>query len=581
MSNPTEPTKFQTLTRLLAYLKPYWWAFVLVFLAFLLGGAMEAASASLMGFIVDALKENHRERIFWFPFLILLLFFLRGVSSFVGGYYTALMSRSLVYKLRIQVFNKLLLLPSSFYLNTPAGELNSKILFDVEQVTAASTESLTTLLKDGIKVLSLVGFLFYTNWRLTLVLLIVLPPIVYFIRRASKQFSKLSFGIQDSMAEISHIAHEAVSGFRVVKNYGGQAYEARRFEQASQNNLQKGLKMVVVQSINSPLVQFLMATGLCFVIWLALRPEVMGEMSTGDFIAYLSAAGMLSQPVKALTDVNQRLQRGIAGAASVFSLLDRENEQDLGKLSPVIQGKISFENVSLTYDNQKTAIKNFNLQINAGETIAVVGRSGSGKSSLVNLLTRDLDASGGRILIDDVPIGEIRLQTLRDQIAMVNQQVTLFLDTVANNIAYGSLSNKSRQDIENAAKAAFAHDFIMKLPDGYDTLLGVDGLQLSGGQRQRLSIARALLKDAPILILDEATSALDNESEHFIQQALEKVMHNRTTIVIAHRLSTIENADRIIVLDDGEIIEMGNHAELLAKKGAYAAMYERNFDEQS
>ncbi len=563
--------------RLIAYLKPYWWAFILVVIGFAMGASSEVASAKLFEYIIDAINQDDKTRKFWFPFLVILLFICRGLASFLGGYYSAFMARSLVYEIRTEVFKKLLKLPSHFYLYNPAGTISSKLIFDVEQVTAATTDSLTTLLKDGITTIALFGYLFYTNWRLTLVLLTVVPPIFWLIKTVSKKFARLSMGIQESMSAISHIANEAITGFDVVKNYGGQAYEQARFDKASKDNLTQGMKMSVFAAINTPMVQLLMAIGMCFVVWLSLRPEVFGNTTAGEFAAYLVAAGLLARPIKALTDVNQKLQRGIAAGVSIFQLLDTVEENDKGGQIIDVQGDICFEKVNLQYDNGVHALTDFNLHIKAGETVAIVGRSGSGKTTLVNLLTRTIEPSSGQVLIDDTPIEQINLADLRKQVTMVNQKITLFSDTVRKNIAYGLLGDKSFDEVKAAAKSAYAHDFIMDLPNGYDSFIGTDGLQLSGGQRQRLSIARALLKDAPILILDEATSALDNESEFFVQKALETIMKGRTTVVIAHRLSTIENADRIVVMDKGQIAEIGTHDELLAKNGIYKVMYERTF----
>ena len=572
------PPKHKTLLRLLRYLKPYWWALLLTVLGFAINAATEIWIAKLLQYITDAINQNDQAKQNLFPLLIIGLFFVRGVGSFLGNYYSALVSRNLVYELRVEVFNKLLRLPSSFYLANPAGTISSKLIFDVEQVTAASTDSMKTVLRDGLTVVALIGFLLYSNWRLTLILFLVLPPILWLIRIASKRYLKLSKGIQQTMGDVSHITNEVIGGYQVVKNYGGQAYESKRFDKTSKKNLRQGMKVVVTNSINTPAVQLLMAMAMSVVVWLALRPQVINNISAGEFISYIAAAGLLSKPVRSLTDVNQKLQKGIAAGESIFALIDEPEEQDTGTLNPKLSGALRLDKVGLVYPDSTVALQDFSLDIKAGETVALVGRSGAGKSSLVNLLTRTLATSSGQITMDGMPIEEITLESLRSKIAMVNQQVVLFNTSVFENIAYGSLATKSQAEVERAAKDAFAHEFIMKMPQGYQSQIGAEGLQLSGGQRQRLSIARALLKDAPILILDEATSALDNESEYYIQQALDNVMKDRTTLVIAHRLTTIESADRIAVMDGGRIVEIGTHDSLLQQQGYYAQMYERDFE---
>lgn len=565
--------------RLLSYLKAYWKIAILVLLGFLINALTEVSVAKLLEYIIDAIQTGNRENIDWFPLLIVLLIFFRGLGLFMGGYFTAVISRSLIFHIRHEVFIKLSKLPLQYYLDNSTGHITSKILYNIEQLTAASSDSLKTIVQNGLITIALLGYLLYTNWRLTLCIFICVPIIAWLVRQAGKKMRDLSLQVQDTMGDINHIIQENLNGQSVVKSYSAQEYETQRFYQASKENLRKGLKMVVVQNINSPLVQLVMTIAMSVIIWIALRPEILGDTTAGEFVAYITAAGLLAKPVKALTDVNQQIQRGLAAAQSVFELLDLEEEKNHGTLKPVIHGDIEFKQVGLKYPSGTMAIEDFNFSVKAGETIALVGRSGAGKSSLVNLLVRFQECSQGEILIDNTPIEQIELSYLRNHIAMVNQQVILFDRSVKENIAYGMLNEKSDEEIIAAAKSAYAHDFIMQLPNGYDTILGSQGLSLSGGQRQRLSIARAILKNAPIFILDEATSALDNESEYFIQKAFEETMQHRTTIVIAHRLSTIENADRIIVMDKGRIIEHGTHEQLLQLKSAYYQLHARQFAE--
>ncbi|WP_434277394.1 lipid A export permease/ATP-binding protein MsbA [Acinetobacter sp. CE-15] len=572
---------FKVYVRLLAYLKPYWGAALLVIIGFGVNAATEVSVAKLLKYIIDAIQDGNRGDLDWFPALIILLIFFRGLGLFMGGYFTAVISRSLVFSIRQEVYAKLLKLPAQYYLDNSSGHITAKIMYNVEQLTAASSESLKTLIRDGAIALGLLGYLLYTNWRLTLCIFIFMPIIGLLVRKASKRMRKLSIQVQNTMGDVNHIVQETVSANAVVKSFAGEENEQKRFYKSSEENLKRGLKMVVVQNLNSPLVQLVMAFALGIIIWLALRPQILGDTSAGEFVAYITAAGLLAKPIKNLTDINEKLQRGIAAAYSVFEVLDLPQEENTGTLTPKLLGNIKFDHVSLIYKNNVKGIDDFSLDIQAGQTIALVGRSGAGKSSLVNMLVRFQEISAGQIYLDQLPIQDIELSCLRTQVAMVNQQVVLFDRTVRENIAYGQLENASEEAIIAAAKAAYAHDFIMELPKGYDTPLGAQGLSLSGGQRQRIAIARAILKNAPILILDEATSALDNESEHFIQKAFDEAMldQNRTTIVIAHRLSTIEKADKIVVMDKGRIIEQGTHTELLAKHGAYYQLYERNFEE--
>lgn len=565
--------------RLLSYIKSFWGAGLLVILGFAINAATEVSVAKLLEHIIEAINDRDSSFTTYFPFFVILLMFFRGLGLFMGGYFTAVISRNLIFTIRQEVFAKLLRMPSQYYLDNSSGHITAKIMYNVEQLTAASSESLKTIIQYGAITLALMGYLLYSNWRLTMIILFFGPVIGLIIRKASKRMRKLSLQVQSTMGDVNHVVQETVNGQVVVKGFVGQVSEQQRFYDSSIENLRRGLKMVIVQQLNSPIVQLIMSVALSIVMFIALRPEILRDTSAGQFVAYITVAGMLAKPIKALTDVNEKIQRGIAAAYSVFELLDMPEEVNEGTLDLQVKGDLQFNNVNLIYADGHHAIHDFNLTVKAGQTVALVGRSGAGKTSLVNLLVRLQNVSSGELAVDGHNIADFELNALRKQISMVNQQVVLFNRTVRENIAYGQLEGVSDEAVIAAAKAAYAHDFIMELPKGYDTILGAQGLSLSGGQRQRLAIARAILKNAPILVLDEATSALDNESEYFIQQAFDTAMQDRTTIVIAHRLSTIENADLIVVMDQGRIVEQGTHHQLLMRKGAYYQLHQRNFEE--
>ncbi len=565
--------------RLLRYVKPHRWFFLISILGFLLYSGTQPLFASLLKHIIDTLQSSTREGMDYLPLLFTGLIFIRGVGAFLGNYFLAKVSSNVVHSLRYEIFEKYTRLPTSYYDANNSGYMISRITHNVGQVTTATTDAIRTVVREGLTVVGLLVYLFYSNWQLSLVFVGIAPIIVILVNYVSRRLRVISKKIQLSVGDMTHITSELVGGHRVVRSYGGKDYECKRFFDSSWDNRSQSLKLATTMAVHSPIMQMIIAIALSVMMYFALF--FMKQSSAGDFVAYLTAAFLLPKPVRQLGEVNGDIQKGIVAAESLFEILDEAEETDEGAFSvDRCKGNLEFKNVSFAYPGvNELAIDNISFTVPHGKTIALVGASGGGKSTLVSLVSRFYEFNQGNILLDGVDVRQYKRENLHKHIALVNQQVTLFNDTVANNIAYGELGNRTRQKIELAAKDAYALDFIEALEQGFDTQIGEHGVKLSGGQRQRLALARALLKDAPILILDEATSALDTESERYIQEALKKVMKNRTTLVVAHRLSTIENADQIIVIDHGKILEMGRHDELMTKNGAYAKLYKVNFEE--
>lgn len=575
------PARISTYKRLLGYTFIYWRLFAIAVIGMVLVALSQPAFAALMKPMLDgSFVDKDPTIIKWIPAALVVAFLIRAFAGFLSEFYMAKVGRNVVATLRSEMFTKTLRLPTRYYDHSSSGNLVAKFTYNIEQVTQAAVNSITIIVRDTIMVISLVAFMFYLSPMLASVFLVIGPVIALIVSTVSKRFRRISRNIQQSMGKVTHVVEESIQAQRVVKIFGGQDYEVGRFNTINEQNMRQQLKLSRVTSTSSPIILTIVAFALAGIVYMAIQESVHGDITVGTFMSFMAAMMMLFTPMKHLTTVNAMIQRGIAAAEGIFELLDAEEEQDSGAHQMArVQGHIEYRDIHFAYAEDKNILHGINLNIKAGQTVAFVGKSGSGKTTLVNLLPRLYDDYHGSICIDGRDIRDYTLSSLRDQIAYVGQEIVLFNDTVAHNIAYGRLQNVTEDKIIAAAKAAHAWEFIERMPNGLQTIVGERGVMLSGGQRQRIAIARALLKDAPILILDEATSALDTESERHIQSALEALLKNRTTLVIAHRLSTIENADLIVVMDQGKIIESGSHQELLARLGAYAGLHRLQFAE--
>ena len=567
-----------TYRRVLRYLFPFVRFFSFAVLGFLLFALSQPAFAVLMEAFVNALDGKIVDGLYLIPAACIAIAFMRGLGSYLGSYYMAKVSENVIHAIRCDLFKNILALPIAYFDASKSGRLISLFTYNIGLMAATTSKAVTTIIREGLTVIALFAYLLYQNFQLTLIFLLLGPPLALVISWVGKKVKRLGHGIQATVGELNHVAAEVFSGIRLVKSVVAEDDSSQRFFDVSEKTKKLGLKMAKVNSIYTPLMQVLVIVGMALVMYIVLLSR--DSMDSAALIAYVTAAALLPKPIRSLSGVHPQLLQGVVAASEVFKHIDYEKEIDKGSYVPdSVSGAIDFADVSFSYaECEELILKDLNFSVAPGQTVALVGRSGGGKSTLVNLIPRFYAMSSGTIKIDGHLLEEYKLDFLRKNIAIVSQNVNLFNSSVADNIAFG-LKDISMHEIKAAAKAANAHEFIEAMPEGYNTLVGENGVLLSGGQRQRLAIARAVLRNSPILILDEATSALDNESEVKVQAALDRVMKNRTTIVIAHRLSTIEHADNILVLEKGEIIERGNHAQLMQAEGQYAKMIQRDFSE--
>jgi len=582
MSDMNDETTLQTFKRLWTYIRNYKSGLIVAVFALAINAISDTYMISLLKPLLDeGFGDVESDFLRILPAIIFSVMIIRGLSGFVSDYCLSWVSGNVVMTIRRKLFNHFMHMPVAFFDRESTGALLSRITYDSEQVSAATSKALVSIVREGVSIIGLLFLMFWNSWQLSIVLLIVAPVVALAIRVVSKRFRKISRNMQTAMGVVSTSSEQMLKGHKVVLSYGGQDIEKERFDKVSNTMRQQTMKLVSAQAVANPIIQLIASSAIVVVLYLASVDSIRSELTPGTFGVVFSAMFGMLRPLKALTNVTSQFQRGMAASQTLFSLMDLAPEVDTGTHNTErTQGKVSVENVTFTYQNkEKPALRSVSFDIPVGKTVALVGRSGSGKSTIASLFTRFYDVDSGSIKLDDRDIKDYRLENLRSQFALVSQNVHLFNDTIANNIAYAAEEKHSRKEIEKAAKLAHATEFVEAMENGLDTVIGENGASLSGGQRQRIAIARALLRDAPVLILDEATSALDTESEKAIQAALDELQKDKTVLVIAHRLSTIEEADQILVVDEGEIIEQGSHSDLINKNGAYAQLHRIQFGE--